>query len=194
MREYLLFALKRFVLLAAVVFFGISGTFFISHLTPISPVESIIGQILGQSTISPEAVDEMRRSLTEKLSSCAPVFRYSSNSDLLALNPLVLVLATLFAMMSICRSSDICRDKATRSVFSIGQSPLVEPRPVSPKTGRGSCEPLKLSQAARFGIYNARGVPTRKCERLHCLDDFRGLPDPGNNLLLTMLARQKFPS
>jgi peptide/nickel transport system permease protein len=79
MKEYLLFALKRFVLLAAVVFFGISGTFFISHLTPISPVEAIIGQILGQSTVSPEAVEEMRRSLTEMFGLDVPLWQQYIN-------------------------------------------------------------------------------------------------------------------
>jgi hypothetical protein len=34
------------------------------------------------------------------------------------------MLATLLATTSICRSSTICRDSPTRSVFSIGGSPL----------------------------------------------------------------------
>ena len=79
MREYLLFALRRFLLLAAVVFFGISATFFISHLTPISPVESIIGQILGQSTVSPEAVEQMRRTLTELFGLDVPLWQQYFN-------------------------------------------------------------------------------------------------------------------
>ena len=79
MRDYLLFALKRFVLLAAVVFFGISGAFFISHLTPISPVEAIIGQILGQSTVAPEAVEMMRRSLTEMFGLDVPLWQQYLN-------------------------------------------------------------------------------------------------------------------
>jgi peptide/nickel transport system permease protein len=79
MKQYLLFALNRFVQLAAVVFFGISATFFISHLTPISPVESILGQILGQSTVSPEAVEQMRRSLTEMFGLDVPLWQQYLN-------------------------------------------------------------------------------------------------------------------
>ena len=79
MREYLLFALKRFLLLAAVVFFGISGAFFISHLSPINPVESMIGEIASRATISPEAVAEMRRSLTEMFGLDVPLWQQYIN-------------------------------------------------------------------------------------------------------------------
>src|SRR5882757_3384643 len=67
---------------------------------------------------------DTRRSLRWKLSSCAGERRYSSNNDRSALKPLVLMLATLLATTSICRSSTICRDSPTRSAFSIGGSPL----------------------------------------------------------------------
>ena len=50
--------------------------------------------------------------------------RYSSNSDRSALKPVVLILATLLATTSNCRSSVICRESPTRSMFSIGGSPL----------------------------------------------------------------------
>jgi peptide/nickel transport system permease protein len=79
MREYLLFALKRFALLAAVVFFGISGAFFISHLSPINPVESMIGEIASRATISPEAVAAMRRSLTELFGLDVPLWQQYLN-------------------------------------------------------------------------------------------------------------------
>jgi peptide/nickel transport system permease protein len=65
MREYLLFALKRALQLAAVVFAGISAAFFIAHLSPISPVEMIIGRVSGQSAYSPEAIEQLRDTLTE---------------------------------------------------------------------------------------------------------------------------------
>lgn len=79
MREYLLFALKRFLLLVAVVFFGISGAFFISHLSPINPVESMIGEIASRATISPQAVAEMRRSLTEMFGLDVPLWQQYIN-------------------------------------------------------------------------------------------------------------------
>jgi peptide/nickel transport system permease protein len=65
MREYLLFVAKRFAQLIAVVFSGISVAFFVSHLTPISPVDMIIGRVSGQSAYSPEAIKAMRATLTE---------------------------------------------------------------------------------------------------------------------------------
>lgn len=65
MRSYLLFALKRILQLAAVVIAGCSAAFFISHLSPISPVEQIIGRVMGQSSFSPEAIQSLRETLTE---------------------------------------------------------------------------------------------------------------------------------
>ncbi len=79
MKDYLLFVLRRFLLLAAVVFFGVSGAFFISHLSPINPVESMIGEISSRSTISPEAVAEMRRSLTEMFGLDVPLWQQYVN-------------------------------------------------------------------------------------------------------------------
>jgi len=65
MKAYLLFALKRFLQLLAVIFAGCSIAFFVSHLSPISPVESIIGRVSGQSSYSPEAIQNLRAALTE---------------------------------------------------------------------------------------------------------------------------------
>lgn len=65
MKSYLVFAIKRLAQLVAVVFAGCSAAFFISHLSPISPVESIIGRVSGQSSYSPEAIESLRRTLTE---------------------------------------------------------------------------------------------------------------------------------
>ncbi|WP_159585371.1 ABC transporter permease [Chelativorans xinjiangense] len=65
MKDYLTFALKRFLQLLAVVFTGISVAFFVSYLSPISPVETIIGRVAGQSAYSPEAIESLRQTLTE---------------------------------------------------------------------------------------------------------------------------------
>lgn len=65
MKAYLLFALKRLVQLVAVVFAGCTAAFFISHLSPISPVDQIIGRVSGQSSYSPEAIVELRATLEE---------------------------------------------------------------------------------------------------------------------------------
>ncbi|WP_309085601.1 ABC transporter permease [Chelativorans sp.] len=65
MSTYLVFALKRFLQFLAVVFTGVSASFFIAHLSPISPVETIIGRVSGQSAFSPEAVESLRQTLTE---------------------------------------------------------------------------------------------------------------------------------
>lgn len=65
MKAYLLFAFKRFLQLIAVVFAGCTAAFFISHLSPISPVDAIIGRVSGQSSYSPEAITALRSTLEE---------------------------------------------------------------------------------------------------------------------------------
>jgi peptide/nickel transport system permease protein len=65
MKAYLIFALKRFIQLVAVIFAGCSIAFVVSHLSPVSPVESIIGRVSGQSAYSPEAIASLRATLTE---------------------------------------------------------------------------------------------------------------------------------
>ena len=65
MQAYLLFALKRLIQFIAVVFAGCSAAFFISHLSPISPVDQIIGRVSGQSSYSPEAITALRATLEE---------------------------------------------------------------------------------------------------------------------------------
>lgn len=79
MKEYLLFVLKRLAQLAAVVFAGISAAFFISHLSPISPVETIIGRVSGQSSFSPEAIIALRQSLTEMFGLDVPLWQQYLN-------------------------------------------------------------------------------------------------------------------
>ncbi|EAR53150.1 oligopeptide ABC transporter, permease protein [Oceanicola granulosus HTCC2516] len=65
MRAYLIFALKRLLQLAVVVFAGVSAAFVVAHFSPISPIETIIGRVAGQSSFSPTAVESLRQTLTE---------------------------------------------------------------------------------------------------------------------------------
>jgi peptide/nickel transport system permease protein len=64
MKGYLKFAGKRFLQLAAVVFAGVSAAFFITHLSPISPVETALARITARAHISPEGIVAMREALT----------------------------------------------------------------------------------------------------------------------------------
>ncbi|SDG58965.1 ABC transporter permease [Pelagibacterium luteolum] len=64
MRDYLTFVLKRLLQLAAVVFAGISAAFFITHLSPISPVDMIVNRVAAQASVSPLAIMELRESLS----------------------------------------------------------------------------------------------------------------------------------
>lgn len=65
MRGYLLFAAKRALQLIAVCIVGITVMFIISHMSPISPVESVLGRMTARSNSSPEAIAAMRAALTE---------------------------------------------------------------------------------------------------------------------------------
>ncbi len=73
MQDYLFFALKRLVQLAAVVFAGVSAAFVVAHYSPISPVETIIGRVAGQSTFSPTAIESLRQTLNELFGLNAPL-------------------------------------------------------------------------------------------------------------------------
>jgi peptide/nickel transport system permease protein len=63
MRIYALYIAKRLLQFALVVFIGISLTFFITHLTPIDPVEQMIASMTAFGDTSPEAVLRMREAL-----------------------------------------------------------------------------------------------------------------------------------
>jgi peptide/nickel transport system permease protein len=65
MRNYGLYVLRRLVQFVLVVFIGISLTFFITHLTPIDPVEQMIASMTAFGDTSPEAVTLMRQALNE---------------------------------------------------------------------------------------------------------------------------------
>ena len=65
MRNYGLYVVRRLFQFALVVFIGISLTFFITHLTPIDPVEQMIASMTAFGDTSPEAVLMMRDALAE---------------------------------------------------------------------------------------------------------------------------------
>ena len=52
MRAYGLFVLKRFGQLLVVVFLGVSATFFITHLSPIDPVEQTMRRLTSRAGFS----------------------------------------------------------------------------------------------------------------------------------------------
>ena len=79
MKSYLLFALKRLVQFVAVVICGFSVAFFVSHLSPISPVDTIIAQVTGRSVADPAAVQEMRRTLSEFFGLDVPLWQQYLN-------------------------------------------------------------------------------------------------------------------
>ncbi|MDO9712707.1 ABC transporter permease [Paracraurococcus lichenis] len=63
MPAYARYLLKRFGQFTLVVFIGVNITFLISHATPIDPVEQTVAAATAFGGTSPEAVEEMRRSL-----------------------------------------------------------------------------------------------------------------------------------
>ena len=65
MRSYARYVAKRLVQFVLVVFIGISLTFFITHLTPIDPVEQMVASMTAFGNTSPEAVLQMREALRE---------------------------------------------------------------------------------------------------------------------------------
>jgi peptide/nickel transport system permease protein len=73
MRGYLRFVGKRFLLLVAVVFAGVSAAFFITHLSPVSPVETALSRITARSHISPAGITAMREALTDMYGVNEPV-------------------------------------------------------------------------------------------------------------------------
>ncbi|MBU1336487.1 MAG: ABC transporter permease [Alphaproteobacteria bacterium] len=74
MHGYLLFAGKRALLMLAVIFFGVSLTFLVTHLSPINPVEAALGRMTARSVSNPEAIVAMRAALTELYGVEAPLW------------------------------------------------------------------------------------------------------------------------
>jgi len=75
MQAYLIFALKRFIQLVAVVVLGCSVAFFVAHLSPVSAVDTIILQVTGRSSSSPEAINQLRATLTELFGLNVPLWQ-----------------------------------------------------------------------------------------------------------------------
>lgn len=73
MQGYLWFAAKRFVQLLAVIFFGVSAMFVVTYLSPIDPVEQVLGRLSARSNLSPEAIAATRLALTEMFGTDQPV-------------------------------------------------------------------------------------------------------------------------
>jgi len=65
MPAYARYLLKRLGQFALVVFIGVNITYLITHATPIDPVEQTIAAATAFGGTSPEAIEEMRRSLRE---------------------------------------------------------------------------------------------------------------------------------
>jgi peptide/nickel transport system permease protein len=65
MHGYLWFVGKRALQLLAVIFFGVSATFLVTHLSPISPVEAVLGRMTARSNSAPDAIIAMRAALSE---------------------------------------------------------------------------------------------------------------------------------
>ena len=65
MNAYAIYALKRLIQFALVVFIGINLAFVITHSTPIDPVEQTVATATAFGSTSPEAIEMMRKSLRE---------------------------------------------------------------------------------------------------------------------------------
>ncbi len=65
MRTYLIYLAKRIGQFLLVVFVGVNLAYIITHATPIDPVEQSIAAVTSFGNTSPDAIDQMRRSLQE---------------------------------------------------------------------------------------------------------------------------------
>jgi peptide/nickel transport system permease protein len=73
MQSYGAYVLKRFAQFLLVVFIGISLTFFITHLSPIDPVEQMIAGMTAMGQSDPESVAMMREALRELYGTGGPL-------------------------------------------------------------------------------------------------------------------------
>lgn len=73
MNGYLWFVGKRALQMLAVIFCGISATFLVTHLSPIDPVEQVLGRLSARSNLSPEAIAATRAALTEMYGTNQPI-------------------------------------------------------------------------------------------------------------------------
>jgi peptide/nickel transport system permease protein len=65
MKRYSTYLARRLLQFLLVVFIGINIAFFVTHLTPIDPVEESISAATAFGATSPEAIDMLRQSLRE---------------------------------------------------------------------------------------------------------------------------------
>jgi peptide/nickel transport system permease protein len=79
MQSYLWFVSKRLLQLLAVIFCGISATFLVTHLSPIDPVEQVLGRLSGRSNLPPEAIEATRVALTEMYGTNEPILQQYIN-------------------------------------------------------------------------------------------------------------------
>lgn len=79
MHNYLLFAGKRLLQLIAVIFFGVSAMFFITYLSPIDPVEQVLGRLASRSNLSPEAIVATREALQAMFGTDQPLHQQYFN-------------------------------------------------------------------------------------------------------------------
>ena len=73
MRSYGIYVLTRFPQFLLVVFIGISLTFFITHLSPIDPVEQMVAGMTAMGQSDPQAVAMMRQALQELYGTGGPL-------------------------------------------------------------------------------------------------------------------------
>lgn len=73
MQSYGAYVLKRFAQFLLVVFIGISLTFFITHLSPIDPVEQMIAGMTAMGQSDPESVAMMREALRDLYGTSGPL-------------------------------------------------------------------------------------------------------------------------
>lgn len=73
MHSYLWFAGKRLLQLIAVIFFGVSAMFFVTYLSPIDPVEQVLGRLASRSNLSPDAIASTREALTAMFGTDQPM-------------------------------------------------------------------------------------------------------------------------
>lgn len=73
MQGYFWFVGKRALQMLAVIFCGVSATFLVTHLSPIDPVEQVLGRLSARSNLSPEAIASTRAALTELYGTGEPI-------------------------------------------------------------------------------------------------------------------------
>ncbi|MBN9332090.1 MAG: ABC transporter permease, partial [Devosia sp.] len=73
MQGYLYFVAKRALLMLAVIFFGVSAMFLVTYLSPIDPVEQVLGRLSARSNLSPEAIASTREALTAMFGTGQPM-------------------------------------------------------------------------------------------------------------------------